>query len=231
MSSQTPNLNLVLPVGTEKVSRQIINDNNTKIDTAVGSNSEAIANLGSKYFALAEGTSIPDSTNFNAIKTFGTYCVKTYASAITMTNMPVQSIGTLYVKNATLVYDSTFFQQIYITYDSKVFLRNSVDSGNTWDSWKELATKSVVPIITRKTSNHSSSTTNSSGYVELDTYSSLGVDTSLYCIGMIIRGWTGSNLGMTVTKGSNGTTFYLTGPASTTLTGFTVEYYFVNLVS
>ena len=47
MSSQTPNLNLVLPVGTEKVSRQIINDNNTKIDTAVGSNSTAITNLSS----------------------------------------------------------------------------------------------------------------------------------------------------------------------------------------
>ena len=45
MSSQTPNLNLVLPVGTEKVSRQIINDNNTKIDTAVGANSQAIAKV------------------------------------------------------------------------------------------------------------------------------------------------------------------------------------------
>ena len=45
MSSQTPNLNLVLPVGTEKVSRQIINDNNTKIDTAVGANSTAIAKV------------------------------------------------------------------------------------------------------------------------------------------------------------------------------------------
>ena len=45
MSSQTPNLNLVLPIGTEKVSRQIINDNNTKIDTAVGSNSTAIAKV------------------------------------------------------------------------------------------------------------------------------------------------------------------------------------------
>lgn len=45
MSSQTPNLNLVLPVGTEKVSRQIINDNNTKIDTAVGSNSTAISKV------------------------------------------------------------------------------------------------------------------------------------------------------------------------------------------
>jgi hypothetical protein len=45
MSSQTPNLNLVLPVGTEHVSRQIINDNNTKIDTAVGANSTAIAKV------------------------------------------------------------------------------------------------------------------------------------------------------------------------------------------
>ena len=36
MSSQTPNINLTLPTGVEKVSRQIINDNNTKIDTAIG---------------------------------------------------------------------------------------------------------------------------------------------------------------------------------------------------
>lgn len=59
MSSQTPNLNLVLPVGTEKVSRQIINDNNTKIDTAVGLNSQAIAKLcikGSLTAITANGT-------------------------------------------------------------------------------------------------------------------------------------------------------------------------------
>ena len=36
MSSQTPNINLTLPTGLERVSRQIINDNNTKIDTAIG---------------------------------------------------------------------------------------------------------------------------------------------------------------------------------------------------
>lgn len=36
MSSQTPNLNLTLPVGTEKVSRQIINENMTKIDQYCG---------------------------------------------------------------------------------------------------------------------------------------------------------------------------------------------------
>lgn len=36
MSSQTPNIGLTLPTGSENVSRQIINDNNTKIDTAIG---------------------------------------------------------------------------------------------------------------------------------------------------------------------------------------------------
>lgn len=36
MSSQTPNIYLTLPTGAENVSRQIINDNNTKIDAAVG---------------------------------------------------------------------------------------------------------------------------------------------------------------------------------------------------
>lgn len=36
MASSTPNINLTLPVGSENVSRQIINDNNTKIDTAIG---------------------------------------------------------------------------------------------------------------------------------------------------------------------------------------------------
>ena len=36
MASYTPNLNLILPVGTEKVSRQIINSNNGIIDSAVG---------------------------------------------------------------------------------------------------------------------------------------------------------------------------------------------------
>lgn len=36
MSSQTPNIGLTLPTGSENVSRQIINENNTKIDTAIG---------------------------------------------------------------------------------------------------------------------------------------------------------------------------------------------------
>ena len=41
MSSSTPNIGLTLPIGTEHVSRQIINDNMTKIDTAFGNMSKA----------------------------------------------------------------------------------------------------------------------------------------------------------------------------------------------
>ena len=36
MATSTPNLGLTLPIGTEKVSRQIINENMVKIDTAFG---------------------------------------------------------------------------------------------------------------------------------------------------------------------------------------------------
>lgn len=36
MATQTTNLGLTLPIGTEQVSRQVINDNMTAIDNAVG---------------------------------------------------------------------------------------------------------------------------------------------------------------------------------------------------
>ena len=49
MSSTTPNLELILPIGTENVSRQIINENNMKIDSAFGRTLRPIP------FALAVG--------------------------------------------------------------------------------------------------------------------------------------------------------------------------------
>lgn len=49
MASTTPNIGLTLPTGAEKVSRQIINDNNTKIDTAIGTLNSNINPYGTKY--------------------------------------------------------------------------------------------------------------------------------------------------------------------------------------
>lgn len=51
MATQTPNLGLTLPIGTENVSRQVINTNNTKIDTAFG----AIPHIESGFGILADG--------------------------------------------------------------------------------------------------------------------------------------------------------------------------------
>ena len=42
MATSTPNIGLTLPIGTENVSRQIINTNNTKIDEFVNSIQESI---------------------------------------------------------------------------------------------------------------------------------------------------------------------------------------------
>ena len=52
MSSSTPNIGLTLPTGGERVSRQIINENNTKIDTYAGELSEQIGNNITSLYAL-----------------------------------------------------------------------------------------------------------------------------------------------------------------------------------
>ena len=62
MSSSTPNLNLVLPVGGEHVSRAIINENNTKIDTFAGTANSSLNTLSeqiaSKEFSPSNGDSL-----------------------------------------------------------------------------------------------------------------------------------------------------------------------------
>lgn len=55
MATQTPNLGLTLPIGTENVSRQVINDNNTIIDTAVGDTNGAIAKLQEGLAIIVDG--------------------------------------------------------------------------------------------------------------------------------------------------------------------------------
>ena len=58
MSSQTPNINLTLPTGAENVSRQIINDNNTKIDTAIGTLNSKLTKPSNISYGDIIGTSL-----------------------------------------------------------------------------------------------------------------------------------------------------------------------------
>lgn len=127
MSSQTSNLNLVLPVGTEKVSRQIINDNNTKIDTAVGSNTQAITNLNDKFVT----ETILDCNTYN----------REGVGRIVETslNRPF-SYGVL--KNFTYSLGNYGYRaQVAISVTNQRYvLRTSNDGGTTWSEWKELET-------------------------------------------------------------------------------------------
>ena len=128
MSSQTPNLDLVLPVGTEKVSRQIINDNNTKIDTAVGSNSDAIANL-SGYDKTAWIGNVTSIDTLNALIKPGRY---NYYLAIS----GLKSGWALIDVGALNGYDNYFQTLTYA--DGTVLIRHHA-TGGTWTNWQELA--------------------------------------------------------------------------------------------
>ena len=66
----------------------------------------------------------------------------------------------------------------------------------------------------------------SSGYIKVDSYSEMEVNTSLYLSSMTIRGWGGNISGVTIGKGSGGTEFYLIGEANKTISNITVEYVF-----
>ena len=55
MATQTPNLGLTLPVGTENVSRTVMNGNNTLIDTFAGNVNTAMDQMGSNLGILETG--------------------------------------------------------------------------------------------------------------------------------------------------------------------------------
>ena len=55
MATQTPNLGLTLPVGTENVSRTVINGNNTLIDTFAGGVNTAMDQMGANLGILETG--------------------------------------------------------------------------------------------------------------------------------------------------------------------------------
>ena len=65
MASTTPNINLTLPTGAEKVSRQIINDNNTKIDTAIGTLNSNLAPLTNGIQRITTSSTVSHTLTFS----------------------------------------------------------------------------------------------------------------------------------------------------------------------
>ena len=115
----------------------------------------------------------------------------------------------------------------------------SRSAAGSWGSWEELAKKSDITTnlgtpssnirgyLRRVISNHSNISIGTSGYVDIDTYSDLGLNSSTdYIISMNLRGFSNfTTKNITLAKGSNGTTIYILAPSGTTLGSFSVEYF------
>lgn len=124
MSSSTPNLNLVLPVGGEHVSRAIINENNTKIDMGFGTLSEQI---GTKV-----GYDIVDIYTGNVLEA----SAGLYRCPSTAPNLPIASNGYL-----TVITRSTTLTLLQFVADNGRMFINTRNS-SSWTGWEELAMNS-----------------------------------------------------------------------------------------
>lgn len=135
MSSQTPNLHLTLPVGTENVSRQIINDNNTLIDTAVGNNTSAINTLNSNKTNGKQMQWLP-SNGYNPLTSETGY----FCYGISPSYVPSQGIPTGYYTYGKIIGDCGG------NYKWMQYIDNRGDIA-IWDvehsSWNVLSGKSI----------------------------------------------------------------------------------------
>lgn len=78
MSSRTPNIDLVLPVGSEHVSRAIINENNTKIDTFAGTANSSLNTLSEQTGKFFGGNKQwITNAELNEYQTTGIYMIST----------------------------------------------------------------------------------------------------------------------------------------------------------
>jgi len=73
--------------------------------------------------------------------------------------------------------------------------------------------------------------TDTNPYALIDSYASMGIDSSKYLLSMNIRGWSGVSCGgISLVKGSNGTDIYVMGSKAGSIASLTVEYFFANTV-
>ena len=90
-----------------------------------------------------------------------------------------------------------------------------------------ISNKSFIQLV--KTYNEVTLTYDNS-YTLLDSFSNMGISSSLYCLGCNIKGWSGfTYYGINILRSASGTDFYFTGVSAGTYGPFTVEYWFIDL--
>ena len=143
MATTTPNIGLTLPVGTEKVSRQIINQNMSKIDEKVGavpagqnlqsqvtSLSDQIASVRDIYTGQTDANAMHDNAEANTA-----YVGKLAAGA---SNSPNTSYA-YYIYGYKI--SDGYGKQIAYRADDTAMLTRTKYNG-VWGSWQELALNS-----------------------------------------------------------------------------------------
>lgn len=86
----------------------------------------------------------------------------------------------------------------------------------------------VQNTITRKIRDYSSVTIPNTGYIKIDSFEDMGIETSKYLLSMMFRGWEAHLENLTLAKSSTGLDVYMLGPAGTTAINVSVEYFFVD---
>ncbi len=214
MASQTPNINLTLPTGAEKVSRQIINDNNTKIDTAIGT-------LNSNLDGLLSSASKALVTDFNNCKTAGTY--KGSSGGLT-SNLPTSG----YFVMTVIQYSSNDLAQIAVEINNGRMFKRAFHDGTTWTSWEELASSIKSENIDTGSASKTTSLAGNHSYAFIDF---VAITSSAQKSGTIIRA---TNTIMTHDFGSgnsvslkidNASTGAVTVTVSGTASWFIIGYY------
>lgn len=106
--------------------------------------------ISTDVLALKTAPDISMNSNFNSLVAVGNYRVRSYSDSATMSNIPVQTAGTLYVKNSMLENGANYKQQIYVTHQNVIYLRYTSDNGSTWSNWDSLALDSNTSILKNK---------------------------------------------------------------------------------
>lgn len=207
MATNTPNINLVLPIGSEKVSRQVINDNNTKIDTAIGAVPSGtdlqsqvtalnnnITTLNNKMFPSGEGTNVLTATDFNTMVEIKNYFISTNSVAAACANRPCNTAGKLCVWTINgNSFDQTwqYGGQIYYAIDGKEYRRTVGTNGSkqlSFGSWQELALKSdIATTVSYLDSNNHTRVSRSGNVVTLTFWWTTSTELSAITLDSAIR--------------------------------------------
>ena len=94
------------------------------------------SNLRDNALTLFNTPMLANGTNVNSVTTYGCYGIESIQSAESMSNLPIATAGTLFVKNA-MGGANNYIQQIFVPYTADaIYIRMSNNYGSSWFTWR-----------------------------------------------------------------------------------------------